>query len=73
MYNPEYKSVMKISSHLSYRYNMDNEFFLCENINIFGYLGSGGGGGGGFNNHSGSILVHLNPFIYINLHVKYVK
>ena len=26
---------------------MDNKFFICENINIFGYLGARGGGGGG--------------------------
>ena len=28
---------------------MDNKFFICENINIFGYLGArrGWGGGGG--------------------------
>ena len=25
---------------------MDNKFFICENINIFGYLGSRRGGGG---------------------------
>ena len=49
---------------------MDNKFSICENINIFGYLGpGGGGGGGGFNNHYGSTLVH----IYIILYVKYVK
>ena len=39
----------------------------CENINIFGYLE----GGGGFNNQTGSILVHIYPLMYINLHVKY--
>ena len=26
---------------------MDNKFFICENSNIFGYLGARGGGGGG--------------------------
>ena len=43
----------------------------CENINIFGYLlfGGGGGGGSGFNNQTGSILVHLYPLMYINIHV----
>ena len=41
----------------------------CDNINIFGYLG--GGGGGGFSNQTGSILVHIYPLIYINLHVEY--
>ena len=24
---------------------MDSKFLICENINIFGYLGPGGGGG----------------------------
>ena len=34
---------------------------ICENINIFGYMGArgGGGGGGGFNNQTGPILVHI--------------
>ena len=32
------------------RKNKDNAFFICENINIFGYLGAWGGGGVGFNN-----------------------
>ena len=31
----------------------------------------GPGGGGGFNNQTGPILVHIYPFFYINLHVKY--
>ena len=48
---------------------MDNKFFICENINIFGYLRALGGGGGGFNNQTGPILVHIYPLIYINLHV----
>ena len=49
------------------RKTMNYKFFIymfmpqCENINIFGYLGEGGG----------SILVHIYPLIYINLHVKY--
>ena len=38
----------------------------CENINIFGYLG-----GRGINNQTGSILVHIYPLIYINLHVRH--
>ena len=53
---------------------MDNKFFICENINIFGYLGAGGvggGGGGGFNNQTGAILVHIYPLFNNNLHVKY--
>ena len=45
---------------------MDNKFFICENINIFGYLGAWGGGGGGyFNNQTWPILVHIYPLIYI--------
>ena len=39
---------------------------MCENINIFGYLGAGG-----LINQTGPILVHIYPLIYINLHVKY--
>ena len=51
----------------------DNIFFICKNINLFGYSGGGGGagGGGGFNNQTGPILVHIYPLIYINLFVKY--
>ena len=26
---------------------MDHNFFICKNINLFGYSGAGGGGGGG--------------------------
>ena len=47
---------------------IDNKFFICENINIFGYLN---GGGGGFNNHTGPISVHIYPLFNNNLHVKY--
>ena len=49
---------------------IDNIFFICKNINLFGYSG-GWGGGGGFNNQTGPILVHIYPLIYINLFVKY--
>ena len=49
---------------------MDNKFFICENINIFGYLG-GGGGGVGFNNQTRPILVHIYPLFNNNVHVKY--
>ena len=49
---------------------MNNMFFiyipLCEQINIFGYLG---GGGGGFNNQTGPIWLHIYSLIFINLHV----
>ena len=40
---------------------VDNKFFICGNINIFGYLGAWGGGG--FNNQTGTILVHINPLL----------
>ena len=40
---------MKTSSHwrqyVQHGITMDNTFFICENINIFGYLGARGGGG----------------------------
>ena len=50
---------------------MDNKFYIyiCENINIFGYMGAGGGGGG-FNNQTEPILVHIYPLFNNNLHVK---
>ena len=38
---------------------MDHKFFICININIFGYLGAGGGGGVSINNQTEPILVHL--------------
>ena len=39
---------------------MDNKFFICENINIFGYLGGPGvGGRSAFNNQTGPILDHI--------------
>ena len=50
---------------------MDNKFFKCDKINIFGYFNLGGGGG--FNSQTGPILVHIYPLIHINLHVKYAK
>ena len=49
---------------------MDKKFFICENINIFDYLGAPGGGGD-FNNQTGPILVHIYPLFNNNLHVKY--
>ena len=54
---------------------------ICHNVKTLTSLaicywgeragGGGGGGGSGFNNQTGSILVHIYPLIYINLHVKY--
>ena len=31
--------------HVQLGKTMDNKFFTCDNINIFGYLGAWGGGG----------------------------
>ena len=68
---------MKTTSHwrqyVQHGITMDNKFFICENINIFGYLGAWGWGGGGFNNQTGPILVHIYPLFNNNLHVKYRK
>ena len=46
---------------------MDNKFYICGNINIFGYMGAWGGGGGGFNNQTGPFLVHIYPIFNNNL------
>ena len=32
-------------AHVQQGITMDNKFFICENINIFGYLGARGEGG----------------------------
>ena len=44
---------------------MDNTFYICENINIFGYMRAR------VNNQTGRILVHIYPLFNNNLHVKY--
>ena len=49
---------------------MDNKFYICENINIFGYI-VGAWGRGSFNNQTGPILVHIYPLFNNKLHVKY--
>ena len=35
-----------LESYVQLGKTMDNKFFICENINIFGYVGACGGGGG---------------------------
>ena len=63
MLNPE---VLKCHEDLitleTYMYNLEKQwiiisFFICENINIFGYLGAWGGGGGG----GGGSIIKLGP------------
>ena len=52
---------------------MDNKFYICENINIFGYMGARGGGGEGVGGSSifRLDLVHIYPLFNNNLHIKY--
>ena len=50
MLNPEllkcHEDLMTLETYVHLGKTMDNKFFICENINIFGYLGARGGGGG---------------------------
>ena len=50
MLNPEalkcHEDIITLESYVQLGKTMDNIFFICENINIFGYLGAWGGGGG---------------------------
>ena len=55
-----HEDIITLKTYVQQRNTIDNKFFICENINIFGYLGAWGGGGGeGFNNQTGPILVHI--------------
>ena len=70
MLNPEvlkcHEDLITLQTYVQQGITMDNKFFICENINIFGYLGARG-----FNNQTGPILVHIYPLFNNNLHVKY--
>ena len=50
MLNPEvlkcHEDLITLETYVQQRIIMDNKFFICENINRFGYLGVRGGGGG---------------------------
>ena len=50
MLNPEvlkcHEDLVTLETYVQLGQTMDNKFFLCEDINIFGYLGAHGGGGG---------------------------
>ena len=51
MLNPEVlkcqEDLITLETKVQQRKTIDNKFFICGNINIFGYLGAGGWGGGG--------------------------
>ena len=51
MLNPEvlkcHEDLITLETYAQQGIQMNNKFFTCENINIFGYLGAQGGGGGG--------------------------
>ena len=60
LYGDQYIKINNVGHHRK-RYSL-----LCYIMHhVFTYIGSG------FNNQTGSILVHLYPLTYINLHVKY--
>ena len=54
MLNPEilkcHEDLITLETYVQQGITMDNKFFICENINIFGYLGARKGGG--FNNQT---------------------
>ena len=60
MLNPEvlkcHEDLITLETYAQQGIQMNNKFFTCENINIFGYLGAGGGGGGSFNNQTGPYI-----------------
>ena len=72
MLNPEelkcHEDLITLETYVQQGITMDNKFFICENINIFGYLGARGGREG-FNNQTGHILVHIYLLFNNNLHV----
>ena len=71
MLNPEvlkcHEDLITLETYVQGK-TMDDKFFICENINIFGYFGAGGGG---FHIQTGPILVHIYPLFNFNLYVKY--
>ena len=74
MVNPEvlkcHEDLITLETYVQLGKTMDKKFFICENINIFGYLGAWGGGGGG------ASIIRLGPSWFYplfnnNSHVKY--
>ena len=49
-----HKDLITLEIYVQLGKTMDNKFVICENINIFGYLGVGGGGGR-------SLIIRLGP------------
>ena len=73
MLNPKvlkcHEDLITLETYVHQGKTMDSKFYICENINIFDYMGARGGGGG-FNNQTGPILVHIYPVFNNNVHVK---
>ena len=50
MLNPKvlrcHEDHVTVETYVQQRKTMDNKFYICENINIFGYIGARWGGGG---------------------------
>ena len=74
MLNPEvlkcHEDLITLETYVQQRKTIDNKFFICENINIFGYL-EAWWGGGVLQQSDWAILVHIYLIFYIYLHVKY--
>ena len=49
-----HEDLITLETYVQQGITMDNKFFICENINIFG-----------FNNQTGPTLVHIYPSLII--------
>ena len=65
MLNPRvlkcHEDLITLETYAQQGKTMDNKFYICENINILGYMGAGG-----FNNQTEPILVQIYPLIYMS-------
>ena len=72
MLNPEvlkcHEDLITLATYVQQGQTMDDKFYKCEKINIFGYMGARGEG---LNNQTGPLLVHIYPLFNNNVHVKY--
>ena len=61
MLNPKvpkcHEDLITLETYVQQGKTTDNKFYICENINIIGYMGGGGGGGGG----AGASIIRLGP------------